>query len=70
MATRKPTPEPMTTRRAAPVPTKLTKNVVRQIEAQPGLVEHLHDVERELVTGGGVLYEVRSGALRKVRRPG
>jgi hypothetical protein len=37
-------------------------------ESNPGFSERMRAVETRLKAGGGVLYEVRDGALHKVRR--
>jgi hypothetical protein len=42
--------------------------VWQHLESQPGFNEDLRRAEEELRQGKGVLYEVKGGALRKVRR--
>lgn len=52
----------------APDTKALSKAIWDLLEAQPGFNERMRAAEAELEAGGGVLYEVRDGSLRKVRQ--
>lgn len=53
----------------APESRSLSAMTWRIAESTPGFTEQLRAAEAELASGGGVLYDVRDGALRKVRHP-
>ena len=57
-------------RQTAPDTKAVSKGVWGMLESNPGFNERMRAVEARLKAGGGVLYEVRDGALRKVRRRG
>ena len=57
-------------RQTAPDTKAVSKGVWGIIESKPGFNERMRAVEARLRAGGAVLYEVRDGALRKVRRRG
>jgi hypothetical protein len=69
MASRKPQRPRMTVSQNAPSTLSPSAAVWQYLESQPGFNEHLREVEKRLDAGGGALYEVRDGALHKVRRP-
>jgi hypothetical protein len=54
----------------APESSSLSAAIWRHLEEQPGFNDQLREAEAELSSGGGVLYGVRDGALRKARRKG
>lgn len=57
-------------RQTAPDTKAVSKGVWGMLESTPGFNERMRAAETRLKAGGGVLYEVRDGALRKVRRRG
>lgn len=57
-------------RQTAPDTKAVSKGVWAMLEARPGFNDRMRAAEARLKAGGGVLYEVRDGALRKVRRRG
>lgn len=70
MAGKPDTGEPGRVRQTAPDTKAVSKGVWGMIESNPGFNARMRAVELRLKSGGGVLYEVRDGALRKVRRGG
>jgi hypothetical protein len=55
-------------RQTAPDTKAVSKAIWAALEGQPGFNERMRAAEVELEAGGGVLYEVRDGSLRKVRK--
>ena len=54
----------------APTSASLSAAMWGMVEQSPAISRQLREAEAELEAGGGVLYEVRGGALRKVRNQG
>lgn len=70
MAGRKPARMRKGVSQTAPDSESASAMMWRLIDATPGLNERLDAADARLEAGGGVLYEVSNGTLRKVRRRG